>query len=234
MSHILSLYTIYQLEARILKRQRVDFEPIMASSSRKIDDLSSRFSDLREKCIKSGESVDTIRWEFLREVYRLPTEAKTSSFFNRSNIIWFIILPALAVFWGRSILDTDTPCLVEPEFVFLNDIARKPSECSLLCEGINEIPKVSNLSKEEFIATYAYSGRPVVITDAAHNWSAVGKFSFQFFKRLYARNKEAAQEDPDMGCVFFPYKSGFDSLEEALKMPKSRAQWKGKPWYIGW
>ncbi|KAJ7362086.1 hypothetical protein OS493_013177 [Desmophyllum pertusum] len=57
---------------------------------------------------------------------------------------------------------------------------------------------------------------------------------FSFFKRLYARNKEAAQEDPDMGCVFFPYKSGFDSLAEALKMPKSRAQWKGKPWYIGW
>lgn len=203
--------------------------------SRKIDDLVSRFSGLREKCIKSGESIENIRWEFLREVYCVPSPKKTSSFFNWSKILWFIILPALAVFWGWSFVENvDNPCLIEPELVLFNDISRKPSECSLLCEGVNEIPRVSNLSKEEFIAKYAYSGRPVVITDAAKNWSAVGKFNFQFFKRLYSKNEEAAEENPDMGCTFFPYKSGFNSLKEALRMPKSRAEWKGKPWYIGW
>lgn len=205
----------------------------MASSS-KIDDLVSRFTDLREKCIKSGETVENVRWEFLREVYRIPPPTKTSNF-NWSKIIWFAILPVLTAFWGWSFLENiDSPCLVDPELVYFNEISRKPSECSLLCQGVNEIPRVSNLSKEDFIAKYAYSGRPVVITDAAKNWSAVGKFSFQFFKRLYAKNKEAAEEDPDKGCTFFPYKSGFNSLKEALKMPKSRAQWKGKPWYIGW
>ena len=96
------------------------------------------------------------------------------------------------------------------------------------------MPRVSNISKEEFLAKYAYSGRPVVITDAAQNWSAVGKFNFRFFKRIYARNMEAAEENVDEGCYFFPYKSGFDSLGEALRMPKKRAEWKGEPWYIGW
>ena len=203
--------------------------------SRKIEDLVSRFSSLREKCIKSGESIGNIRFEFLREVYSIPSTNKTSSFLSWSAILWFIILPALAAFWGYSFLENVyDPCLLEPDAVLLNDISRKPSECSLLCEGVNKIPRVSNLSKEEFIAKYAYSGRPVVIIDAAKNWSAVGKFSFQFFKRLYSRNKEAAEENPDMGCTFFPYKSGFNSLKEALRMPKSRAEWKGKPWYIGW
>lgn len=206
----------------------------MASS--RIDDLASRFTKLREKCIKSGKSVENIRWEFLREVYRVPHSTKTYHF-NWSKIIWFVILPSLAVFWGWWFwenIDRDSHCLVDTEVVLWNEIARKPSDCSLLCEGVNEVSRVTNLSKEEFISKYAYSGRPVVITDAAKNWSAVGKFSFQFFKRLYAKNKEAAEENPELGCTFFPYKSGFNSLRQALKMPKERAEWKGKPWYIGW
>ena len=207
------------------------------ADSRKIDDLASQFSQLREKCIKLGESVENIRWEFLREVYRVPpTLTSTSSFFTWNKIIWFVILPAIAAYWGLSVWENDSSsrCLVEPDVVFINEIARTQSDCSLLCEGVNEIPRVSNLSKEEFMSTYAYSGRPVVITDAAKNWSAVGAFSFKFFKRLYAKNKQAAFENADEGCTFFPYKSGFDSLAEALKMPKSRAEWRGKPWYIGW
>ena len=206
-------------------------------TSKKLDELASLFSDLREKSIKAGEKVENVRWEFLREVYSVPRANAPSSFnFSWSKVLWFIILPAVAIFLGWTFMDTDsaTRCLVDTEIVYLNEIARKPSECSLMCEGVNEVPRVTNLSKEDFIAKYAYSGHPVVITDAAQNWSAVGKFSFQFFKRLYANHMEAARENLEEGCIFFPYKSGFRSLAQALKMPKKRAEWRGKPWYIGW
>ena len=39
-------------------------------TSKKVDELVGLFSDLREKSIKSGEKVENIRWEFLREVDR--------------------------------------------------------------------------------------------------------------------------------------------------------------------
>ena len=206
------------------------------NTSNKVDELASLFSNLREKSIKAGEKVENVRWEFLREVYIEP-QAKTTTFnLSWNKVFWFIALPTLVVVLGLLFKDTDssTRCLIENEVVLLNDIIRKPSDCSEMCEGVNEVPRVSNLSKEDFIATYAYSARPVVITDAAKNWSAIGKFSFKFFKRLYANNMEAAEENVEEGCVFFPYKSGFDSLAEALEMSKKRAEWRGKPWYIGW
>jgi len=207
-------------------------------TSKKVDELVSLFSDLREKSIKSGEKVENIRWEFLREVYSVPQQEKTiRSSFSWNKIFWFLFLPTLVVLLGVSLWDVDSSkqCLVGSETaVFLNEVWRKPSQCSLMCEGVNEIPRVSNLSKEEFITKYAYNGRPVVITDAAQNWSAVNKFSFRFFKRLYAKNMEAAEENVEEGCIFFAYNSGFNSLSEALRMPRKRAEWRGKPWYIGW
>lgn len=205
-------------------------------TSNKVDELASLFSNLREKSIKAGEKVENVRWEFLREVYIAPRAKKTTFNFSWNKVFWFIALPTLAIYLSLSFKDTDssTRCLIDPEVMLLNDITRKPSDCSQMCEGVTEVPRVSNLSKEDFIATYAYSARPVVITDAAKNWSAIGKFSFKFFKRLYASNMAAAEENLEEGCVFFPYKSGFDSLAEALEMSKKRAEWRGKPWYIGW
>ena len=207
------------------------------ASAQTIDDLSTLFSELRERSIKAGEKVENIRWEFLREVFSVPAKAHEakSDFWNK--VFWFAVLPTIALFVGFTLSSNDisSRCLFDVDSVLWNEITRKPSKCSFLCEGLNRIPRVSNLSQEEFLATYAYSGRPVVITDAAKNWSAVGKFSFKFFKRLYANHEEAAEENVDQGCMFFPYTSGFDSLAEALKMPKLRAEWKaGKPWYIGW
>lgn len=210
-----------------------------AKTGKKVDDLVTLFSELREKSIKAGEKVENIRWEFLREVYDVPGEKKltNSSSISLNKVIWFILLPVVVVFLGLSVVNVDStsPCLVDTEMVFWNEITRKPSECSKMCVDVEEVPRVSNLSKKEFIANYAYNGHPVVITDAAQNWSAVGKFSFNFFKRLYANNMEAAENfDDDQGCIFFPYKSGFENLAEVLRMPKKRAEWKGKPWYIGW
>ncbi|CAH3162777.1 unnamed protein product [Porites lobata] len=209
-----------------------------AKTGKKVDDLVTLFSELREKSIKAGEKVENIRWEFLREVYNVPGGNKltSSSSISLNKVIWFILLPAVVVFLGLSVVDLDStsPCLVDTEMVFWNEITRKPSECSKMCVDVAEVPRVSNLSKKEFIANYAYNGHPVVITDAAQNWSAVGKFSFNFFKRLYANNMEAAENfDYDQGCIFFAYNSGFENLAQVLRMPKKRAEWKGKPWYIG-
>lgn len=79
-----------------------------------------------------------------------------------------------------------------------------------------------------FANSYAYSGKPVVITDAMMNWTAPKVFSFSFLKTLY--------HGEDANCQFFPYKTEFHSLQDVFDMSDSRATMaKGtKPWYVGW
>jgi len=203
------------------------------ASSKGVDELADLFSDLREKSLKSGETFENIRTEFLREV-KVRSPSKT-----RSKRFWiFVILPVvLAVaFYHFDVIERlkirEEPCLLNVNEIFI-ELTRKPTNCSLVCEGLTEIPRVSELSKEEFVSKYAYTGRPVVVVDAAKNWSAVGRFNFTFFKELFEKNKDAYRVNEDE-CQFFPYRTEFISLKQALNMSKDRSEWKGKPWYFGW
>ena len=203
------------------------------ASSKGVDELADLFSDLREKSLKSGETFENIRTEFLREV-NVRSPSKT-----RSKRFWiFVILPVvLAVaFYHFDVIERlkirEEPCLLNVNEIFI-ELTRKPTNCSLVCEGLTEIPRVSELSKEEFVSKYAYTGRPVVVVDAAKNWSAVDRFNFTFFKELFEKNKDAYRVNEDE-CQFFPYRTEFISLKQALNMSKDRSEWKGKPWYFGW
>ena len=203
------------------------------AASKEIDELAALFSDLREKSLKSGETLDNIRSEFLREV----KEHSTSR--TRSRQLWlFFILPVVlaAACYYFDVIEQlkirEEPCLMNVNEIFI-ELTRKPTNCSLVCEGLAEIPRVSDLSKEEFVTKYAYSGRPVVVIDAAKNWSATERFNFTFFKELFEKNKDAYRVNEDE-CQFFPYRTEFTSLEQAMNMSKDRSEWKEKPWYFGW
>lgn len=78
---------------------------------------------------------------------------------------------------------------------------------------------------------YAYSGRPVVIKDALVEWDATNAFSYAFFQRLYLVDKPVARWRSAQRCQFFPYKTGFRTLREALSMSHNRTK---QPWYFGW
>lgn len=93
---------------------------------------------------------------------------------------------------------------------------------------ISHVFVYAQLRAARFAISYAYSGKPVVITDAMTNWTAPKVFSFSFFKTLY--------RGQDANCQFFPYKTEFQSLQDVFDMSASRATMeKGtKPWYVGW
>lgn len=79
-----------------------------------------------------------------------------------------------------------------------------------------------------FFRSYAYTGRPVVVVDDS-NAKRSANFGFQLFKNL----SDSKLLTP---CQFFPYKTEFKSLEEALNMDNERAMMTSgyEPWYIGW
>ncbi|ELU11050.1 hypothetical protein CAPTEDRAFT_142276 [Capitella teleta] len=124
-------------------------------------------------------------------------------------------------------------CLVDVADVLL-DVVRPPVDCGI-CRGITSVDTVSKLSPELFEMKYAYSGRPVVITDATVGWSATKTFSFDFFKGIYGEDSPVLQPS-EVQCQFFPYKTDFKNLAEVFNMSAERAQMKDgtKPWYIGW
>ncbi|XP_067130864.1 uncharacterized protein [Centruroides vittatus] len=103
------------------------------------------------------------------------------------------------------------------------------------CSNLAEIQRISGISPEYFEKMYAYTGVPVVISDATVNWTAPHVFSFEFFKSLYYENSFTSSKTR-MSCQFFPYKTEFNHLEEVFEMSEDRALMKKgtDPWYIGW
>lgn len=208
----------------------------MATVTR-VEELAVLFSDLREKSLKGGETLDSIRTEFLRQVV---TDREQSTSSKKKSLKWFVIvvLPVVLAFAGyyfdviEMLHVKEEPCLLNVNEIFI-EVTRKRTNCSLLCDGLTEIPRVSDLSKQEFATKYAYTGRPVVVVDGAKNWSAIERFNFTFFKELFEKNKEAFRVNEEE-CQFFPYRTEFISLEQALNMSKERSEWKAEPWYFGW
>lgn len=199
--------------------------------TKEVNEVINLFSDLREKALKCGVKVETVRAEFLRDVKRSTKSAEQK--------LWMVFLiPVVLSLAGYFLYNHQTdswseePCLLDVNEIF-GEFTRKPTACSVMCEGLVEIPRVSNLSREIFVAKYAYSGRPVVVVDGASNWSALTTFNFTYFKRIYKKNKDAYRINEEE-CQFFPYKTEFVTLKEAFTMSKERAEWKGKPWYFGW
>ena len=138
--------------------------------------------------------------------------------------------------WYFKVVDLDltsSECAV-PFHDGVLDLARPPLDCSF-CRGITKVHRVSNISPEEFEKKYAYSGQPVIITDATKNWTALSTFSFKFFKEIYSKESPALA-NVESNCQFFPYKTNFGNLREVFEMDENRANLKegAKPWYIGW
>ncbi|XP_012538594.1 uncharacterized protein LOC105837941 [Monomorium pharaonis] len=111
---------------------------------------------------------------------------------------------------------------------FVQKLFRPPQDCSI-CQDIQQVDKLIAVDPTIFEQRYAYSGKPVVISDAMANWTASEVFSFAFFKTLYDGGEQA-------NCQFFPYKTEFRSLQDVFNMSANRAMMeKGTtPWYVGW
>lgn len=127
---------------------------------------------------------------------------------------------------------------------YLNSVTRPFDDCAMcaLIKNSSDVVRVSSISKEEFLDKYAYTGVPVIVSDALNSWSALHTFNLSYLKDLYMNvyqertNKEIKKygalkeltlfkkfnqmtnSQHDQGarakltCQFFPYKSKFTSL----------------------
>ncbi|XP_076634798.1 uncharacterized protein LOC143348461 [Colletes latitarsis] len=147
----------------------------------------------------------------------------------RKRHLWILLIFAWILgqfLWNYARSARHDKCLAElPSFT--QKIFRPAEDCSI-CRDVQQVDRISNVVPGTFEERYAYSGRPVVITDAMTNWTAPRVFSFMFFKSLY--------DGEDANCQFFPYKTEFKSLQDVFEMDASRSLLEEgtKPWYVGW
>ncbi|XP_072024428.1 bifunctional arginine demethylase and lysyl-hydroxylase PSR-like [Amphiura filiformis] len=127
----------------------------------------------------------------------------------------------------------DEECIVN-NLEEIQDMFRPPVNCSV-CANVTQVDRVEKLSSDDFVKYYAYSGHPVVITDATVNWTANSHFTFNFFKSIYDKESPVLDGE-DENCQFFPYKTKFENLGEVFQMSASRSMLTdgSDPWYIGW
>ncbi|XP_043283841.1 uncharacterized protein [Venturia canescens] len=147
---------------------------------------------------------------------------------KKTFVSLFLVLATVSSFFANRYFNSNVhrKCLIEAPAVF-QKVFRPPEDCSI-CRDVQQVEKIANVDPVLFEERYAYSGRPVVVTDATVNWTAIDTFSYSFFKNLYAGQ--------DANCQFFPYKTGFESLQDVFNMSAERALLLPgtKPWYVGW
>ncbi|GAB1597742.1 uncharacterized protein LOC115211048 [Argonauta hians] len=124
-------------------------------------------------------------------------------------------------------------CLIDNHDI-ITSVFRPPVNCKF-CWNVTNVDRVSGISAFDFEKYYAYSGRPVIITDGTKNWTAPGTFSFEFFKGIYL-NDSPALTGSERNCQFFPYQTKFKNLREVFQMDPARVNLTdtSNPWYIGW
>ncbi|XP_033342463.2 uncharacterized protein LOC117229780 [Megalopta genalis] len=193
------------------------------SSKRSFEQAKKELHSIVAKIEETGLTNRTLKLVHAQSLLR-PRGSKI-----RKRHLWILLIFAWILgqlLWNHVRVARDDRCLAGlPSFT--QKIFRPAEDCSI-CRDVQQVDRISNVVPGTFEERYAYSGRPVVVTDATTNWTAPGIFSFAFFKSLY--------DGENANCQFFPYKTGFKGLQDVFNMSASRSLLeKGtEPWYVGW
>lgn len=122
-------------------------------------------------------------------------------------------------------------CLVS-EISPFGEAVNPMANCEM-CEGVTGAPRLSNLSKDDFIRNYAYTSKPILVVGAVSNWTALDVFSYEYFKSLYVNSPESLEDDNSKG-QFFSYSSNMGDLRDLFSLPSEVASMETEKWYIGW
>lgn len=128
-------------------------------------------------------SIFTIYLVFFISVYVSSDVKYRSNFNEKTNFFYKWLIAKWLYYNGFTNIIKEECAIMLPEFT--NAITRPIDDCSM-CNNLTEIKKIKKISKNEFIEKYAYSGVPIIITDAINDWSGLYTFNFDFFKELYS------------------------------------------------
>ena len=199
-------------------------------------ELQQRLTKALAEAKENGVPDAIIKKILESELSSLPKYRKTKCTAGRLGyVLIFYMLPLLTLLgvvgYGAWNYYQDYPCyyfVPEPMFEIVGPLV----DCDF-CKGVNHAPRLSNLSRVEFIHKYGFSGQPIIVTDATSTWKASSVFSYEFFKQLYLSRPESLDNDTQFG-QFFQYSTSIRNLHELFNMSEDSVKFKGERWYIGW
>lgn len=156
--------------------------------------------------------------------------------FNKKRIVLIVSLTFLltSIIYQLNIFSFifGIRCVI-PNNYFIWEATRPISDCNF-CSNVTKPVILHNISKETF-NPYAYSSQPIVARGAFLYWPAKTKFSWHFFKELYA-DIEDSYKSVEEECQFLHFKSDFISIKDVFSMSEARSNNKPgeRSWYVGW
>ena len=150
--------------------------------------------------------------------------------FTVLNILPVLFLAFLLYFPVVQLIN-ESPCVLHAPMGF-GEIMHPIVNCSM-CKGLTEAPRLTNLSRHEFMERHAHSSRPIVVVGAASHWPAIDIFSYDYFKGLYQSHPDGIETDMNTG-QFFSYSSNIKNLKELFELSSESAAMETERWYIGW
>ncbi|XP_047525453.1 uncharacterized protein LOC125063198 isoform X1 [Pieris napi] len=186
------------------------------------------------KCLKLIRKIENLKLKntFVAKL-ELPHKVQIPSEFSR--YFKYIIGASVVAFlgfimsWIFNQFYTENDCILQLPSSS-KSLFRPPEDCSM-CINIKNVTRLSDITADEFEELFAYTTKPVIVTDATRDWRAIKEFSYDFFADFYLNEKKGKRIND---CFYFSYKSGLNSLEEVFTMDEKRANLSGEPWYVGW
>lgn len=136
------------------------------------------------------------------DIQQLPAiknhSALKITYFKWISLILAVLI-GIASFLCYNVLFNDGKCLV-PLPDALSHAFRPPEDCGF-CRNITKADRIANVLPHEFEEKYAYNAKPVIVTDATVNWTALDVFDFWYFKDVY---ESSFSDREQMNCQFFP------------------------------
>lgn len=208
--------------------------------------LVTKFLKLKREAKRKGISDEEVYKIFKEEKDLNQNEPKTkvNERSKKRNLTLIFLAGILPIIFGvlfmfynqkEDFVDSirEARCAVDNSGLFI-EVARPLTNCEM-CRNLYHVPIEYEISVDDFSKKYAYTAVPVLIKDATKNWTAMNTFSYDFLKELYVNTSDAF-EVTEEECQFFPYKTDFETLEEAFNMTDDRAHFKEgeETWYFGW
>lgn len=181
-----------------------------------------KLHELIEKCKRNKIN--------LQDLPAIKNRKELAVSLKKYYILFVLVAIATVICYNFDLFIDDNCTVLMPDSI--TKVLRPPENCDF-CRNVHKVSRVENISPDEFEREFAYDAKPVIVTDAMKNWTAMEVFDFWYFKDIY---ENVQKNKKKWNCQFFPYKTEFKTLHEALAIPKERVDYgpETKPWYFGW
>lgn len=210
----------------------------MAAAEDNVEFIREAFFKLTENYIQHGATMNDLKSITLTTI---DAKSRTIFFVYMKKVLMTMLFVLLLYGILSGHLNTmnvmksfrETRCLL-PNNYLVWEFTRSVSNCDY-CRDVEAPLILRNLTKEEFLRSYSYSSRPMIMKSAARDWPARDKYDLEFFRGLY-ESVEGAYESLEEECQFLRFKSDFANLREVFAMSEARYAYRvgEQPWYVGW